>query len=697
MLLRRVAQAVLFLAIAVPILSSEVASGDAASGDDAVDPAVPVVPNVGDAAPTPEAEVPTTGSLVFAIVQSAIMGIVIGPPLLFFGTAVPKSVIVIQALLQFGYTELMNDIMGADIFSIGQVLKACYVNIFGALMLIIASLHREEINILNKSLLTGRLLVMPFIESMAVMLFDKWGKCTLYGQPSEEFPFGEPGGEGGQFCRDKYDLSYLGALYIYHGAQWLVILTTGYLGTKYGPIVMIVSCALAGATLTLDANLVLAQTILKKLGDPEDLTMVNTYFTQYGAIANYVLVLLGCFSMLTIRGFVSEMKKQEHIKKDILKMLAFKTSLKAVEATAPDVPELKKDLKEMQEKSGGYVESMIAKDELDFAQIWPLGMHHRKKLAKKIRKKLEPDYEEKGGRMSSQMWDHKLHGLDPDGTAFSQKAFNKQIWKMKVKMPIEEDAEKLGITYDADGCMTMRAYHELLASYYDHSVEDPFFEGQALLFKNRFFPILWPACCKFPAGLIKAREKIGDFNNPNKKYNLGKKCWPPLRGIVVGPAIKNKMMNNRFSMMWFKPLISLNIAVMNLQYSPFSPWQIIDNKLNKFALYRGMKNLRKKGLMASKGFNLLRGAKVGPAGEMIAADEGARGKLMSKISAVKAFNKAGAGGLGGGSKLLAAAKASKAADEPAKDEPAKAADEPAEAAKPVEVQELAEPEIVDAP
>jgi hypothetical protein len=262
---------------------------------------------------------------------------------------VPKSVIVIQAMLQFGYLDLISSIMGADVWSIGQVLKTGYANVLGALFTIIASLHREEINLLNKALLTGRLLVMPFIESIAVHLFTSYAGCELFGAPTEEFSFGTP-----ELCRDKYHISYLASLYIYHGCQWLVIVVTGYLGLKYGPIVMIVSCALSGSTLTLTANITLARTILNYIGWSNSLTTINNLFTQYGTIANYVLMFLGILSMLTIRGFVKEMKKQEVIKKDILKMLGFKGTLENVAATAPNKPELKADLAAMVKKTDGY-------------------------------------------------------------------------------------------------------------------------------------------------------------------------------------------------------------------------------------------------------------------------------------------------------------------------------------------------------
>ena len=85
-------------------------------------------------------------------------------------------------------------------------------------------------------------------------------------------------------------------------------------------------------------------------------------------------------------------------------MMAMQGAVENLAANAPDHPELGKDLDEMKTKSVKYVESMIAKDELDFAQIWPLAIRHRLQIAKRIRKRLDdPKYEEKGLRVPSQM------------------------------------------------------------------------------------------------------------------------------------------------------------------------------------------------------------------------------------------------------------------------------------------------------
>ena len=255
--------------------------------------------------------------------------------------------------------------------------------------------------------------------------------------------------------------------------------------------------------------------------------------------------------------------------------------------------------------------------------------------------------------------DHKMHLADPDGMTIDQSGLNKEIWKSKVRMPIDDDAERVGITYDKDGCMTMRDYLQLLCAFFERDIEDPFFPGQAMMFRGRFIPMLWPSFIRFPKSLEAERRKVDDII-PTEKYNLGKHCCPPLRGFIVGPSWKNKLMVNKVALLWFKPLIIINVAVMNLQYSPFSPWQIMDNALTKFAVYRGGKKIRKigKGVMKSRGWNVMKNtSKIGTSAS--GADNGenpstGKGKIMIASAAVNAFQKAGAGKFAG--KLVSKAK-----------------------------------------
>lgn len=137
-------------------------------------------------------------ALIGSAVQAAVLTFLIGPSILLLGTAVPKAVIVVQSIIQFGYITLINMMLGANILVIGSIVQASYELILGAVTLIIAALLREEINRLNKALLTGRLLIYPIIEYAAVMLFERLAECKLFGAVSDEFPFGEPG-----LCRDK--------------------------------------------------------------------------------------------------------------------------------------------------------------------------------------------------------------------------------------------------------------------------------------------------------------------------------------------------------------------------------------------------------------------------------------------------------------------------------------------------------------
>ena len=63
--------------------------------------------------------------------------------------------------------------------------------------------------------------------------------------------------------RGRYDVSYLAALYIYHGLKWLVIVVVTYIGSRYHAQVLILSCALSGAALQTSALAQLMLTFLR--------------------------------------------------------------------------------------------------------------------------------------------------------------------------------------------------------------------------------------------------------------------------------------------------------------------------------------------------------------------------------------------------------------------------------------------------
>ena len=532
----------------------------------------------------------TTGSSMAAIITSAVQAVIlvfiIGPSLLLFGTAVPKAVIVVQSIIQFGYVTLINMMLGADIFMIGRIAQASYELVLGALTLIIAALLREEINRLNKGLLTGRLLIYPVIEWLAAYLFERFAECKLFGATTDEFPFGTP-----TLCKDKFNISYLASLYIYHGLKWLVIATVAFVGQKFYREILIVSCALSGATLQTAS---MSQMMLLLLRWWDAYWKVRGYDTgraaqgsvlvaTYATIVYYVLTMIGCLSMLTIRQYVEEIRKAEQVKKDIINNLGFRKIVDSAMGQTQD-PKIKGDLRHVKKRAMELCEALVAKDEMELAEIYPLFRGTRKKKAKKLRKQLKEN-REKDERISSMMFEHKRIAIDEiaeKGAAIQ----NKVIWTRAIEMPQDKESKtEKGYTFDKgpDGenltTMTMDAYHEHLASIYDNPVDK--IRGQKFLFQNRIIPVLWPQMCKWPKKWKRDAENELD---PNTEFGLGqgscmKRCCPPLRFFFAGPVFKNYLLLSRVGKWILMPMNALNLWVMSMQYSTRSMKQMMGDMI----------------------------------------------------------------------------------------------------------------------
>lgn len=522
---------------------------------------------------------PPIASLFGSAVQSVVMVFIIGPSILLLGTAVPKSVIVVQAGIQFGYTTLVSMMLGADIFLIGVIAQAGYEMLLGSLTLIIAALLKEDINRLNKGLLTGRLMIYPVIEYMAAYLFENYAGCQLFGNPTAEFPFGMP-----MMCRDKYGMSYIASLYIYHGLKWAVIVFVTFVGAKFSNQILILSCALSGAALQTSS---LSQMMLLLLRtwdaywssqgyDTGRLAQGTQMVTLYSNAVYYFLTMIGCLSMLTIRRYVTEVQTAEKVKKDIIANMEFrKITESAIAATTDGVT--KKMLGEVKQRSRDLMETLVVRDELEMSEIYPLFPGSRNKLAKKLRKQLEPEWKAQNNRITSKMFEHKRRTTD--GLPLEAARANKIIWEQKIVMPSDKDSlEKKYKCDDGPFLTNIDDYHMRLIENLEKKVDDPSV-GQAFLFKNRILPIPWPQACKWPW-----KRDVENESDPNADYKLGEeghKCWPPIRFVIGGPVIKNRLFTSRLGKWILGPMSALNIWVLEMQYSTQSMGQMMHGMINR--------------------------------------------------------------------------------------------------------------------
>jgi len=494
------------------------------------------------------------GVLIIAIIQASVIGLVIGPPIIFAGTAVPKALLVVQSFLQFGYTELFDSIMGGDIWALGNIFQSTYNLALGTLALVLASLANEDVSTVNKSLLTGRLLIMPLLGVFATTMFKRFAECEAFGGPTEEFPFGEPLG-----CMDRTTDEYILALYLFHGAKWLLLAVIAYIGSKHAQEVLILSSALSGSVL-FTTSMVQFLFMYLRLYDAENFGTIGPLIVSYTTIFTYAMTGVGVMSQLLIRRYTGQVRKLEGTKKKIQTQIAFEKDISEMVKQAPD-EEMKKELAQLAAKVQGYTEGLVAQDELDISCLNPMTNFERFFKARAIKASLGSNAEEKCPQIASRIFTFKYNRIDPNDEK-SPKVNCRAIWKMRVQMPRDPDSKKK-YKCDDDGCLSIRDYHELLASNYNKGVEE--FPGGDLLFRNRMMPIIWPSCIKF-------NWPRSDYETvPNSKFNLGKCSFkPPIPGFhifVGGPKIRNALIMNYIAMLWMVPLTRLNVGIMELQYS----------------------------------------------------------------------------------------------------------------------------------
>ena len=293
----------------------------------------------------------------------------------------------------------------------------------------------------------------------------------------------------------------------------------------------------------------------------------------------YSLTILGCLSMLTIRNYVEELRKAENVKKDVIANLEFRNIAgRAIGATSD--PTIRANLLDVKKRATQLCEGLRAKDELELAEIYPLFIGSRKRLARKLRKQLSPDWKAQHNRIQSGMFEHKR--VTTDGMPLEAARANAIIWKQSVYMPTDKESQTKGYemmldpeTKESLPTMDLIKYHERLAATYDMRVDQV--GGQKFLFSNRMLPIIWPSACKFPF----QRDPENEID-PNDKYMLGQKGhkWcPPVRVFIGGPVIKNVLLLSRVGKWIMAPMNALNIWVLTMQYSTRSVHQIMGDMI----------------------------------------------------------------------------------------------------------------------
>jgi len=433
----------------------------------------------------------------------------------------------------------------------------------------IGALANQSVDEINKALLTGRLLIMPLVYSIAASMFKSYAGCQLFAAPTPEFPFGMP-----YLCNDKGNFNYVSSLYLYHAMKWVVIGAIAYYGKKYSKQIVVVSCATSGATLMCSS---IAQfiTMLLRLNATDLLAAadVGPQVNDYATIAYYILIVLGSMSQFMMRGYADALSDLDKAQKKIGTVNGFSKKMPQIIKDAPE-ESVKTRLKRVHAKVNSFVDGAVAEAELAMAEISPIPNISRRFMARRLKEQLA---NEDGGTLST-VWEHFYVQFDPTNTASGEalKTLNKKIWALKVRPPKGRCEGQL----DEDGLVTMRAYHELLLSIYDTPVEK--LPGKALLFKNQVLPVIWLKFLPLP------------HKGLNEKHGLGKDikktiCQPPwmwLSMFVAGPPIRNDFVFSPCGFVWAYPLIKFNLAVHYVQYSSKTAAHHFDAFLSLFICYR---------------------------------------------------------------------------------------------------------------
>jgi len=434
----------------------------------------------------------------------------------------------------------------------------------------------------NKALLTGRLLIMPLVNTIAASLFKNVAGCKLFAAPTPEFPFGMP-----YMCADKESIDYISTLYLYHMLKWLVIGTVAYFGKKYSKQIVVVSCATAGGIL-MSSSLGQLVTMMIRISatDPLEAADAGPQVTQIFSFVYYVLVVFGSMSQFMMRGYADKLDAQDSAYKKVGSTAAFAGQVGKMIKDAPD-PDLKAELQNVQVEVNSFVDAAIAQVELSMSEISPIPNFSRQFMARRLKEAL--DKEKEGGGMPTKIWDHFYVKFDPTNTASGEalKTLNKKIWALKVRLPKGKGEGAV----DEDGLVSMRTYHEILLNQYALPVEK--LKGGELLFKNQVLPVIWLKFLPLP------------HKGLNEKHGLGKDikktiCQPPwmwLSMFVAGPPIRNYFVFSPCGFVWAYPLIKFDLFILYVQYSGRTSFQHFDAIMSNFICYRMTK---KAGIMAKQ-------------------------------------------------------------------------------------------------
>jgi hypothetical protein len=237
-------------------------------------------------------------AIAFAILQ-AVTFTLFGLATVIFGPMIESTVIVVQAILAAGYDHLVQMIVLAEPRDLFNVLGASIVFFCGVVSLSFAAIKSELINTGMQGLVGGFMLGDTLMNSLSPVIMKTVGMCEDVGEPSFDFPKGEPTN-----CQH-----FLSGLYVRQGPVWAITLLSGFLATvpKVRPYVGIYSCAITGSSLFMrslpDVIFFSTQMIDEEMAD-EMLLEINSF----QLVATYTMAGLGALFLVSMKPYMEAEK-----------------------------------------------------------------------------------------------------------------------------------------------------------------------------------------------------------------------------------------------------------------------------------------------------------------------------------------------------------------------------------------------------
>lgn len=238
-------------------------------------------------------------AITFAILQ-AVAFTLFGLATVIFGPMIESSVVVLQAMLAGGYDSIIKTIVLSEPRDLFNVLGSCIVYACGVISLSFASIKSKLINTGMQGLVGGYMLGDTLMTSLSPVIMKTVGACEDVGEPSFDFPKGEPTN-----CQH-----FLRGLYVRQGPVWAITLLSGFLSTvpKIRPYVGIYSCAITGSSLFMRSlpDVIFYST---KMIDEDVADEILLEINSFQLVATYAMAGLGSLFLVSMKPYMESEKK----------------------------------------------------------------------------------------------------------------------------------------------------------------------------------------------------------------------------------------------------------------------------------------------------------------------------------------------------------------------------------------------------